>query len=111
MLWQPSDKTSLLFQLSLQNEPRTGYYGWLPSEGTLTSGEFGKLSPSFNEGEPSYNRFERQQRTVGYQLDHAFNDTWSFHQAVRYQHTKVNWRSIYGNGLCNPMTCMGVAPQ
>ncbi|CAI1835806.1 Ferric hydroxamate uptake [Serratia liquefaciens] len=111
LLWQPSDKTSLLFQLSLQNEPRTGYYGWLPSEGTLTSGEFGKLSPSFNEGEPSYNRFERQQRTVGYQLDHAFNDTWSFHQAVRYQHTKVNWRSIYGNGLCNPMTCMGVAPQ
>ncbi|MGO4743446.1 ferrichrome porin FhuA [Serratia quinivorans] len=111
LLWQPSDKTSLLFQLSLQNEPRTGYYGWLPSEGTLTSGEFGKLSPSFNEGEAGYNRFERQQRTVGYQLDHAFNETWSFHQAVRYQHTKVNWRSIYGNGLCNPMTCMGVAPQ
>ncbi|OKB64333.1 ferrichrome porin FhuA [Serratia marcescens] len=111
LLWQPSERTSILFQLSMQNEPRTGYYGWLPRIGTLTSGAFGKLSPSFNEGEASYNRFSRQQRMVGYQLDHALNDNWSLHQAVRYQHTKINWRSIYGNGLCTPWSCKGIAQQ
>ncbi|MCP1107241.1 ferrichrome porin FhuA [Serratia nevei] len=111
LLWQPSERTSILFQLSMQNEPRTGYYGWLPRIGTLTAGAFGKLSPSFNEGEADYNRFSRQQRMVGYQLDHAFNDHWSLHQAVRYQHTKIHWRSIYGNGLCTPLFCREITPH
>lgn len=112
-LWQPDDATSLLLTAQAMNAPRNGYYGWLPREGTVDSGATGKLSTGFNEGEPGYNRFERQQRLFGWQFDHAFNENWSFHQGLRYQHISTNWRTIYGSGLCssNPMACYGVPQQ
>lgn len=33
--WRPDDKTNFTFLSYFQNEPETGYYGWLPKEGTV----------------------------------------------------------------------------
>jgi iron complex outermembrane receptor protein len=33
--WRPDDKTTFTFLSYFQNEPETGYYGWLPKEGRL----------------------------------------------------------------------------
>lgn len=112
-LWRPDDATSLLLTAQAMNAPRNGYYGWLPREGTVDGGAAGKLPTGFNEGEPGYNRFERQQRLIGWQFDHTFNDNWSLHQGLRYQHISTNWRTIYGSGLCssNPAACYGVPQQ
>ena len=33
--WRPDDKTTFTFLSYFQNEPETGYYGWLPKEGTV----------------------------------------------------------------------------
>ena len=34
--WRPDDKTNFTFLSYFQNEPETGYYGWLPKEGTVS---------------------------------------------------------------------------
>lgn len=31
--WRPDDKTNFTFLSYFQNEPETGYYGWLPKRG------------------------------------------------------------------------------
>lgn len=108
--WQASDSTRLLLTMNLQNEPDSGYYGFLPRTGTVDRGSFGHLSPSFYDGEPNYDRFSRQQRLVTLQVDHDFNQNWSLRQTTRYQHQSMDWRGIFGFGMCNPMTCPGVAP-
>jgi len=33
--WRPDDKTNFTFLANLQDTPETGYYGWLPKEGTV----------------------------------------------------------------------------
>jgi iron complex outermembrane receptor protein len=34
--WRPDDKTNFTFLSYFQNEPETGYYGWLPKEDGVT---------------------------------------------------------------------------
>ncbi len=33
--WRPDEKTNFTFLSYFQNEPETGYYGWLPKEERL----------------------------------------------------------------------------
>ncbi|MCL0318087.1 TonB-dependent siderophore receptor, partial [Escherichia coli] len=63
--WRPDDKTTFTFLSYFQNEPETGYYGWLPKEGTvdpLPNGD--RLPTNFNEGAKN-NTYSRNQKMVG----------------------------------------------
>lgn len=104
--WQPDSATLLTLLTNIQNEPDLGYYGWLPKEGTVTSFRDAndyehKLSTQFNEGEAS-NKFSRNQKMVGYNFEHAFNDTWTIRQNLRYSTVKSDFRFIYGSGISSP---------
>ncbi|CAK9885978.1 MAG: Ferrichrome outer membrane transporter/phage receptor [Candidatus Erwinia impunctatus] len=99
--WRPDSKTTFTFLSYFQNEPETGYYGWLPKEGTvqpLPNG--GHLSNGFNEG-ASNNTYSRNQKMVGYSAEHAFNDIFTVRQNLRFSEMKTAQRSAYGTGLCN----------
>lgn len=99
--WRPDDKTNFTFLSYFQNEPETGYYGWLPKEGTvepLPNG--GHLSSSFNEGATN-NSYSRNQKMVGYAFEHGFNDTFTVRQNLRFSEMKTAQQSAYGTGLCN----------
>lgn len=51
LLRRPDEKTNFTFLSYFQNEPETGYYGWLPKEGTVEPLPNGKRLPTdFNEG-------------------------------------------------------------
>lgn len=97
--WKPNDSTSLTLLGIFQNDPKTGYYGWLPKEGTVTNGVSGKLPTSFNEGEPGFNHISRNQKLLGYQFEHAFNDNFTVRQNLHYGTVDTDYRSIYGMGL------------
>lgn len=117
--WRPDDKTNFTFLSYFQNEPETGYYGWLPKEGTVSTLPNGKRLPTdFNEG-ANNNTYSRNEKMVGYSFDHEFNDTFTVRQNLRYAENKVSQNSVYGYGMCsdplytgNPGTspCAGV-PQ
>ena len=99
--WRPDDKTNFTFLSYFQNEPETGYYGWLPKEGTvqpLPNG--GHLPTSFNEGATN-NTYSRNQKMVGYSFEHSFNDTFTVRQNLRFSEMKTAQKSTYGTGLCN----------
>ena len=99
--WRPDDKTNFTFLSYFQNEPETGYYGWLPKEGTVTKLPNGtRLPTDFNEGAGN-NTYSRNEKMVGYSFDHEFNDTFTVRQNLRYAQNKVSQNSVYGYGMCS----------
>jgi iron complex outermembrane receptor protein len=100
--WRPDDKTNFTFLSNFQNDPNTGFYGWLPREGTVVpytdaNGNAHKLPTNFNEGEQS-NKLSRNQKMVGYSFDHEFNDTWTVRQNLRYLKIDTDYKGVYGSG-------------
>lgn len=99
--WRPSDKTNFTFLSYFQNEPETGYYGWLPKEGTVNTLPNGKRLPTdFNEGAEN-NTYSRNEKMVGYSFDHEFSDTFTVRQNLRYAQNKTSQNSVYGYGMCS----------
>lgn len=98
---RPDDKTNFTFLSYFQNEPETGYYGWLPKEGTVEPLPNGKRLPTdFNEGAKN-NTYSRNEKMVGYSFDHEFNDIFTVRQNLRYAENKVSQNSVYGYGVCS----------
>ncbi len=100
--WRPDASTRFDLLTYFQNEPQTGYYGWLPREGTVTAikradGSSYRLPTDFDEGEAS-NKISRNTKMVGYNAEHSFSDTWTVRQNLRYAELRTDYRSIYGNG-------------
>ena len=99
--WRPDDKTNFTFLSYFQNEPETGYYGWLPKEGTVSKLPNGSRLPTdFNEGADN-NTYSRNEKMVGYSFDHEFNDIFTVRQNLRYAQNKVSQKSVYGYGMCS----------
>ncbi len=100
-IWRPDDKTNFTFLSYFQNEPETGYYGWLPKEGTVEPLPNGKRLPTdFNEGAKN-NTYSRNEKMIGYSFDHEFNDTFTVRQNLRFAQNKVSQKSVYGYGMCS----------
>ncbi|QOV64839.1 ferrichrome porin FhuA [Kosakonia pseudosacchari] len=99
--WRPDDKTNLTLLANIQNEPNTGYYGWLPKEGTVEPLASGKrVSPGFTDSAPN-NEYSRYQRLVGYSFEHAFDDVFTVRQNLRYSQIKTSQKTVYGFGATN----------
>ncbi|EES4332713.1 ferrichrome porin FhuA [Escherichia coli] len=99
--WRPDDKTNFTFLSYFQNEPETGYYGWLPKEGTVEPLPNGKRLPTdFKEGAKN-NTYSRNEKMIGYSFDHEFNDTFTVRQNLRFAQNKVSQKSVYGYGMCS----------
>lgn len=48
----------------------------------------------FFDGEPDFNRFARTTSSVGYELSHRLNDTWTLRQNLRYDEVELDYRYI-----------------
>lgn len=101
--WRPDDKTDFTFLSNFQSDPHAGFYGWLPRQGTVVpiydaNGNPHKLPRDFNEGERD-NTMTRRQQMVGYSFSHAFDDTFTLRQNLRYARIHTLYRSVYGDGL------------
>ena len=106
--WHPDDNTTFTFLSNFQNDPEAGYYGWLPRQGTVVpytdaNGNQRKLPVDFTEGEQE-DKFSRNQKMVGYSFGHAFNDTWTVRQNLRYTMLSTHYIGHYGNGYVAPAT-------
>ncbi|WP_312273056.1 ferrichrome porin FhuA [Pseudescherichia sp.] len=104
--WRPDDKTDFTFLSNFQSDPDAGYYGWLPRVGTVVpytdaNGKSHKLDTDFNEGEQD-NRMSRRQQQIGYSFAHAFDDTFTVRQNLRYTRLHTLYTSVYGNGFTAP---------
>lgn len=89
-----SDDTTVTFLASYMKDHGTPSKGFRPVEGSLTSTDFGRIDRDTNLGEPDYERQEREQVAVGYELEHDIDDTWQFQQNLRYSHMDLMLRAL-----------------
>ncbi|MBC9179049.1 TonB-dependent siderophore receptor [Pseudoroseomonas ludipueritiae] len=98
--WRPTADTTLTVLGNYQYEPDGGFYNFAPAVGTVLPNRFGRRLPSsFFSGDPNYNLFQRRLASIGYQLEHRFDETWTFRQNFRYQHIDAEFKAISGRAL------------
>ncbi|NRB66531.1 MAG: TonB-dependent siderophore receptor [Vibrio sp.] len=95
LAWNINDKNSITFLTSYQKDDSNPYLQFLPVEGTLTSNPNGKISDNLAIGNPDWEKFEREQLSLGYEFEHQFSDSLSFGQSARYSRMEVDLRQMY----------------
>ena len=98
LTYRPSASTSLTLLANFQKDDSGTMLGFLPWRGTLYGKPGGRIPQDFFVGEPDFDKYTAEQRSLGYQFEHAFNDT-VMRQNLRYTHSKVDYRSVYTAGF------------
>ncbi|MDN3553737.1 TonB-dependent siderophore receptor [Halomonas almeriensis] len=101
LTWDITDATSLTLHAYLHQDPEGGYHSGVPYEGAVESRDGRRIDNNFFDGEDAYDKFERTQRMVGYDLEHRFNDSWTARQKLLYLNTDVTMNQVYGFGWAN----------
>jgi iron complex outermembrane receptor protein len=99
LTWRPDASTSLTVYARYLRDPDAGAFGYVPAQGSLLHNPNGRISRSFFDGEPGFNRNSRTQAAVGYELDHSFDDGWRLRQSLRYAYLDSDLALVYGTGL------------
>lgn len=92
--WRPGDDTTLTLQASYTRDPRSGAYYKLPARGTVLPNPNGEIPRSFYSGDPNFEKHERTQYTVGWQLEHRVNDAVTLRQNARYMNIEGDYRIL-----------------
>lgn len=98
--WDITADTELTLLGRYQSDHNKGdTNGFLPVLGVLTPNPAGEVSRGTNLGEPGYNRYDREQWTIGYALERRFSDTIKLVQNLQYSDYDEDQLVIYGSGL------------
>jgi len=88
--WQLTDST-LLTLLGSYDKIGSVFDPGKPLDGTLLPNPGGRISRSLFVGEPGQDRYKGRGHTLGYRLEHSFNDAWQFRQNVLAYDRDVDW--------------------
>ncbi|WP_456769616.1 TonB-dependent siderophore receptor [Bradyrhizobium sp. USDA 3650] len=94
--WKPDADTTFTVLASASRQETRGI-NFLPYEGTVTNARFGKIPTSFFAGDPSVDKFTREQEMLGYQFERNLTDDLTFRQNARFAHVDVTYRGYVGN--------------
>ena len=99
LTWQPSARTRLTVLVSTQSDD-AGHSGGtpalLPLSGILLPNPNGTISHNTYGGEPGFDGRKVKQHALGYELEHALNDTWRLQQRVRVDRLKADLQQTVG---------------
>ncbi|WP_458094154.1 TonB-dependent siderophore receptor [Roseomonas sp. WA12] len=84
--WRPDSNTTLTLLGSYQDDPRAGFYNFVPATGTVLPSRFGRIGSNFFGGDPNWNTEARRQASIGYQFEHRFDNVFTARQNFRYMH-------------------------
>ncbi len=99
--WRPNANTTLTVLGQYLREDAIPSLQFLPDKGTLLPNPNGKIRRSLYTGEPDYDRFEHEQWSAGYMLEHRFDDVWKVRQNLRYSEVSLDYKTLYGAGLAD----------
>ncbi|WP_439375795.1 hypothetical protein [Bradyrhizobium sp. DASA03120] len=100
MTWKPYAETTFTVLASASKQDTRGI-NFLPDQGTVTNGPFGKIPPSFFIGDPGVDKFTREQEMLGYQCERHLTDDVSFRQNARFAHVDITYCG-YAKNTPNP---------
>lgn len=98
LTFAPDKATSVTLILSYQRDPESGSYSGVPVYGSALPNPFGVLPVDFNTSEPSYEAFDRTQKSATILFRHDLNDRLSWTTNARYLAIGLHYRQIYGSG-------------
>ncbi len=98
LTWRMAPGTSLTFFATYQRD-RAGAFQWLPADGTLRFNPNGFIQPHRFTGQPSVDRYNRSEHSVGYELHHQLSQNWTFLQKMRYNSNETDNVTTFVLGL------------
>jgi len=113
--WAPDAQTSLTLLSSFTYIDEThGGGSFLPYDGTVRDYvvggvNYGRIPTDFNATEPDIDEYVRKQASIGYELDHTFDNDWTFRSNARIMGASINETQVYANGWA-PMVPAETAP-
>jgi iron complex outermembrane receptor protein len=99
LTWKLSSDTAVTFLARYQKGETALGGGFLPSQGTARFNPNGKISPSVFTGEPGYDNYDKEFKSVGYEVQHRINENLTFRQNLRQANVDLDHNSIGTLGL------------
>lgn len=83
LAWSPNENTDINFEVEYTNLTTENNFG-IPARGTVLPNINGELNRSRYIGDGDVEFRERDTLTIGYDLEHRFNNSWRIHNAAQY---------------------------
>lgn len=96
---RPSTDTTITLLGLYQRDPWGGTYGGVPAYGSVLPNPRGRISTSFWDGDPGFDRLDRTQYQIGYLAEHRFTEGLTARQNFRYAHSEAYYRQANGSTL------------
>lgn len=101
LAWRPSAATSLTLQALVQQDRTGSTAQFFPWSGTLRGNPNGRIPTDRFLGEPGFDRYDSDRKTLGWLFEHRLNDRWTVRQNLRASENEVSYRQlapyVYGN--------------
>jgi len=94
LTFMPTEDTTFTLLTNFQKDPKAGYRNFLPAEGTVKSNPNGSIPTDFFVSDPNWEKASREQKSVGYALEHKVNDALTVRQNARYADIKQDTQTI-----------------
>jgi len=96
---KPNDDTDLTILAHYLNDPETGLYYKLPAVGTVLDSPNGQIPTDFHSGDPGFDKQERSQISLGYNLEHRLDDDLKLRQNARFMRMHGDYQILTVNSL------------
>lgn len=104
LTWQPNASTSLTFLGLLQKDWSGSTSQFFPWEGVSLPNPNGKIPTNRFIGEPGFDKYNSERRSIGWQFEHRFDDRYAVRQNLRYSQNDVDYFTLYGDSFGDPVT-------
>ncbi|EAR61856.1 TonB-dependent siderophore receptor [Neptuniibacter caesariensis] len=93
--WRITDKTQITAIANYQKREGAVNAMFLPQQGTLDAHPLGFIDPSRFVGEPDWDKYDREQKALTLEFEHAFNESWRLKSVARYVDANTETREIF----------------
>lgn len=103
LTWRPGNDTDITFMAHWQEDDTRASQA-LPAQGTLFDSPEGRIPLTRFTGEPSVDRYQRDELSAGVLLNHQFNQDWEFRQNLRYYQIDLEDVSVFSASVIDART-------
>ncbi|WP_333792784.1 TonB-dependent siderophore receptor [Hyphomicrobium sp.] len=97
--WKPTSNTTFTLLGHYGADYGTYPHQYVPAQGSLLPNPNGRISRRTFLGEPGWDKFDRDQWAIGYELDHKFDDVFTFRSHARVSRVDNLFRAHRVEGL------------
>lgn len=101
LTWHLSPNTALTGYTKFLRTTSDSITGYVPQLGTLIPASYGFLPVSFQTGDPTFDRYRKNQLFAGYRFDHQGDGRWMLQHQLRYVHSATNTHFIFPYALAS----------